>query len=137
MEQTSDENDDLPDSDVTITELESRSPNEHNDPYEDVDVDSLPEWWRRNVREFQESNLRPYHPPRFADGILKREVVTSLENELNVDIRFVGYDVEYGDAWTVLVDGEAVGDIPRERSPAGYTVFMIESDEFENWIRRV
>jgi hypothetical protein len=106
-----------------------------DDPYEDVDLSSLPDWWRDAVREFEAHDLRPYRPPRFGDGKLKHEVVDRLERELGIDIEFVGIDVECGDDWTVLVDGGAVGHVERRRLPEGFTEFEMSSAEFEAWIR--
>ena len=110
-------------------------PRRDEDPYDDIDLDDLPDWWREAVEEFRRFGLRPYRPPRFEDGTLKHTVVDHLEDELNADIRFVGVDTRYGDDWTVEVDGKAVGTIPRRRDPDGYTVFEMATDEFRAWLR--
>lgn len=110
-------------------------PRRDEDPYEDVDVSDLPEWWREAVEEFREYGLRPFRPPRFEDSTLKFEVVEALERELDCEIRFVGIDVRYGDDWAVEVDGDVVGSIPRRRDPDGYTVFEMTAPEFGEWLR--
>lgn len=116
--------------------LRGRAPGQDpEDPYEDVDLDALPEWWREAVELHREYGLRPYRPPRFADGTLKHEVVPELEAELGVDIRLSGIDARYGDDWTLLVDGDPVAEIPRQRSPEGYTVYELDPGAFERLVR--
>lgn len=110
-------------------------PRRDEDPYEDVDIDTLTDWWREAIEEFREYGLRPFRPARFEDSSLKFEVVSELERELDIDVRFVGIDARYGDDWTVEVDGDAVGTVPRRRDPDGYTVFEMTADEFETWLR--
>lgn len=110
-------------------------PRRDEDPYEDVDLDDLPDWWREAVEEFREYGLRPFRPARFEDSTLKFEVISELEQDLGVDVRFVGNDARYGDDWTVEIDGVAVGTVPRRRDSDGYTVFEMTADEFETWLR--
>lgn len=117
-----------------ITGLRTRSAGEDTgDPYEDVNLETLPDWWRNAIEEFEEHGLRPFRPPRFEDGALKHEVIESLETQYGVSIDFVGENVNYGDDWTVLADNTRLGTLPRRRDPAGYTVFEIDSDEFIEW----
>lgn len=119
-----------------VEALRSRAAGEDAvDPYADVDVESLPGWWRESIRLFEEHGLRPYRPPRLADGRLKHELVEELEAELGVEIRFLGIEATYGDDWTLLVDGEAVADVGRHRSTDGYTVFELDASELESLIR--
>lgn len=119
-----------------IQELRGRSPGvDAEDPYEDVDLTDLPNWWQDAVREFERHGLRPYRPPRFADGELKHEVVSEIERELAVTVDFVGYEARYGNDWTVLVDREPIGNISRRRDTAGYTVFEMDSERFADWVR--
>lgn len=121
--------------DAAIADLGSRPPgSDPADPYEDVDVSELPEWWQRTIEEFREYGLRPYRPPRFEDGTLKHEVVEDLKETHDIDIMFVGVDVRYGDDWTVRIDGTPVGEIGHRRSPEGYTVFGMTSDEFVDFV---
>ena len=105
------------------------------DPYADVDVESLPDWWREAIEEFEAHDLRPYRPPRFADGALLHEVVEPLETELDVDIDFIGVNVTAGDDWTVRVDGEPICDIGRRRTAEAYTQFELTSEAFEAMVR--
>lgn len=119
-----------------VESLRDRPPGmDVEDPYENVDIETLPEWWQESIRTFEEYDLRPYRPPRFEDGTLKYDIVSELETELSVTIDILGFDVTYGDDWTVLVDGEPVTDIGRRRSAEGYTVFEVSSDEFEAIVR--
>lgn len=114
----------------------SSLPKRDENPYEDVDIDGLPDWWQEAVEEFRQYGLRPYRPPRFQDGTLRHDVVDELEDELDADIRFVGIDTRYGDDWTVMVDGTAVGTVPRRRDQDGFTVFEMNADEFRKWFRQ-
>jgi hypothetical protein len=128
--------DDSTETKSSIAELRSRGAGEDEaDPYEDVDLSSLPPWWQRAIEEFELHGLRPYRPPRFSDGTLKHRTVRRLEERHDISLRFVGRNVEYGDDWEVQIDGESVGEIGRYRSSEGYTVFEMNSEEFARWIR--
>lgn len=105
------------------------------DPYEEVDVSDLPEWWRNAIAEFERHNLPAYRPPQFADGTAKFRVVHRLERELDVRIDFVKVDGSTDD-WTVRIDDDPVGTIGRYRDADGRTVYEMESDEFAEWIRQ-
>ncbi|SER40895.1 hypothetical protein [Natrinema salaciae] len=118
------------DTSIAVAAIADRDPGEDDDPYDDVEIASLPDWWADAVQEFESYNLRAYRPPRFADGTLKHAVVKKLETKLGVSIRFVGRDVSYRDDWEVQIDGEKMIDIGRHRNPDGYTVFEIGADEF-------
>ncbi|GAB6862919.1 hypothetical protein ACFR97_13465 [Haloplanus litoreus] len=127
--------DDTPAEQAEIEKLRARDPGEADDEvYEDVDIAALPGWWRRAIEEFEEHDLRPYRPPRFSDGTLKHVVVDRLESRYDVTFRFIGMNVSYGDDWEVYVDGNRIGTIGRHRSPHGYTIFEMESDEFVSWV---
>ena len=116
--------------------LRGRAPGEDpEDPYDDVDLETLPDWWRRAVELHREFDLRPYRPPRFADGTFKHEVVADLEATLDVDVRLRAVDARYGDDWTLLVDGDPVADVPRRRSAEGYTVYELVPEAFERLVR--
>lgn len=120
----------------SIERLGSRAPGaDPEDPYEDVDVESLPAWWRRAIEEFQAHDLRPYRPPRFEDGTLAHETIDALEREFGVDIAFGSVGTDYREEWTVRIDGDPVGTVGRHRSVEGYTVYEVESDRFESLIR--
>lgn len=120
---------------LSVEDLAERSAGETgSSPYEEMDTSSLPEWWRRGIEAFETHGLRPYRPPRFADGTLKYEVVEALERRLDVGIRFQGVNVTYGDEWTVLVDDEAVGTIGHRRDPNGYSVFEMTAAEFRTLV---
>ena len=118
---------------AAIERLRTRGPGEErgdDDPYADVDVSELPEWWRKTKREFETYGLRPYRPPRFEDGTRKYETVERLEDELDVEISFTSIESAYTETGEVRIDGEIVGHVGRFRSPNGYTVYEIERDEF-------
>ena len=118
------------DRDEAIARLRSRDPGEDADPYADIDVDELPEWWQRAKREFEAHGLRPFRPPRFEDGTLKYGVVDELEAELGVEVSFTSIDSEYTEEWELRIDGDVVDRIGRRRSPEGYTVYEIDTDAF-------
>lgn len=119
------------DADVAVGDLATREPGETPaDPYENTDLASLPDWWRRAVRDFADHDLRPYRPPRFADGELKHDVVAWLESAYGVSIGVRGINVAYGDDWTVTVDGDPVATVARRRDPRGYTVYESTAEEF-------
>jgi hypothetical protein len=107
----------------------------HEDPYEEVDVDRLPDWWAEASEEFRDHHLPPYNPPRFADDAFVPTVIERLENAHDVEIRLMGVDVEYGDSWGVYVDGTLVESVERERTAEAYTRYGITSDEFETIVR--
>jgi len=124
------------DEDVSVEQLRSRAPGaDPDDPYEDIDLDTLPEWWQRAIEEFEAHDLRPYRPPRFDDGTLAHEAVADLERELGIDISIGSIETDYREQWTIRVDDESVGTIGRHRSSAGYTVYETERAEFESLIR--
>jgi hypothetical protein len=109
---------------------------DEDDPYEDVDVEALPEWWRENVARFRDHRMRPYRPPQFADGELLPERVTELEAELGVEIRIrkrIGEDSDEG--WTVTVDGRPVAPVDRVRTEEGRSVYSVTAAEFESLVR--
>lgn len=119
-----------------VAAIGHRAPGEDpGDPYAEIDLETLPAWWRNAVAEFEAYGLRPYRPPQFADGRPKHEVVAMVEANHDVDIAIRGVDVTAGDDWTIHVDGEAIGPIGRRRSPAGYTVFECTAERFAARIR--
>ena len=124
------------DDEQSVEQLRSRDPGaDPEDPYKGINLDTLPEWWRRAIEEFEAHDLRPYRPPRFGDGTLVHEVTTPLEREFGITIRFGSVDTDYRNQWTIRVDEEPVGTVGRHRSSDGYTVYEITCDEFESLIR--
>lgn len=119
-----------------VERLRSRAPGaDPEDPYEEIDLDTLPEWWQRAVEEFEAHDLRPYRPPRFDDGTLAHEAIAALEDKFEINIRLGSVDTDYRERWAVRIDGEPVGTIGRHRSSEGYTVYEIERTEFESLIQ--
>lgn len=124
-----DESDEPPDRDGSTPLTES------GDPYESVDTEALPAWWAEAVAEFREHDLRPYKPPRFEDDVVVPPVVDRLESQYGVDIKLMGVDVQYGDAWGVYVDGTRIATVERERTSEAYTRYGVTSDAFEEIVR--
>ena len=104
------------------------------DPYADVDVSALPEWWQRAIEHFEARDIDPFRPPRFADGSLTHAVVAELESEFGVDIAFRCKNGTLGDDWTVTIDGDPIGSIGRHRSRKRYTVYEMSAAEFREWV---
>lgn len=120
-----------------IEHLESRNPGEDpEDPYEDVNLADLPEWWRRAIEEFDAHGLRPYRPPRLEDGTLLHEVVESIESTHDVTLFFGTTEESFREEWAVHLDGSRIGSIGHHRSPSGYSVFEIDADELRSMIGR-
>lgn len=105
------------------------------DPYEDADLAEFPEWWRTNVELFREHEMRPYRPPRFADGVVTTEVIDRLEAELGVSIRLRSVDPQGGGGWKIWVDGDPVVAIDRTRTRDGNSRYEISSSAFESLVR--
>lgn len=102
------------------------------DPYSDDDLTEYPLWWRRNIEQFREHGLRPYRPPRFADGEYTPAVLDRLERTFGVDVLFRAVDPNVGDDWHVVIDGDDVATVKRHRSGEGYTVYELTAAEFES-----
>lgn len=96
------------------------------------DLDSLPEWWREAVEEFEEYGLRPYRPSQFEDGEIVREIVEHLEREYDVTIDLRAKNPEYNGEWSVLVDGKPAATVDHRRKVDGYTVYGITSEKLEH-----
>lgn len=95
-----------------------------------------PEWWDKNSQLKQDLGIPSYEPPRFADGTYTHSVVEDLQSELGCTIRFVGYDTEYPDNWSVEADGQHVMEIDRYRDENGNTVYELSASEFERRLKR-
>jgi hypothetical protein len=116
---------------------------DEEDPYEGEDLESYPKWWRENIEEFKEHNMRPYRPPRFADGTLVPELANELEERYGVEIKFQNRTPKRTDEdgphepldWDVVLDGERISTVPRYRAPEGYSVYDVEAEAFEELIR--
>jgi len=108
---------------------------DEENPYENADLSSYPEWWRQSVKEFEEYGMRPYRPPRCEDGTILPEFISGLESELDVTIQLRGIDPRIGNDWSVFVDDERVTQISRERTGDGYTQYHVTAPEFEQLIR--
>jgi len=105
------------------------------DPYEGEDLSTYPDWWRANVEEFRAHGMRPYRPPRLADGTLSPPVVADLRDELGVDVRFRAKNPQHGGSWTLVVDGEDVAAVDHRRHGDGYTVYDLREEELREAVR--
>ena len=123
------------DRDEAIESFRDRKPGSEKDPYENVDISTLPPWWQRGIHEHRTFGLRPYRPPRFSDGAVTVFLIDTLESELGVTIKLYGESVESSDAWTIEMEDEPVGTIDHFRDPEGYSVFNMTSEAFEELIR--
>lgn len=94
------------------------------------DRDQLPEWWVKNRALRDESDLPPYQPPRFQDGVYTFEVIPALEDEYDCSILLAGFNTRYPEDWRVEVDGEPLMEIGRRRDENGNTVYELSSSEF-------
>ena len=108
---------------------------DEDDPYEGEDLSTYPEWWRRNVEEFREYGMRPYRPPRLADGTLTPPLIEELEAEHDASIRFRAVDPQVGNSWELVVDGHVVSEVDHLRSGDGYTVYDVEEAELRESVR--
>lgn len=108
---------------------------DEEDPYADINLGELPEWWRKNVETFREYGMRPYRPPRFSDGKHTPPVISRLESELKVKITLRALDPEIGDRWEIQVDDEVIQTIGRYRDGNGYTVYETDSERFEEIVK--
>ena len=105
------------------------------DPYEGEDLSTYPDWWRANVEEFRAHGMRPYRPPRLADGTLSPPVVAELREELGVDVRFRAKNPQSGGKWTLVVDGEDARPVDHRRHGDGYTVYDLSEAELREAAR--
>jgi len=94
-----------------------------------------PDWWVANERDRAAMDLPAYEPPRFSDGVYVHEVVPALEEELDVDLKLIGVNVDWGDEWEVRVDGECAFTVGRTRDDGGNTHYEVDSTEFERRVR--
>lgn len=104
-------------------------------PYEGVDLETFPGWWRRNIEEFRRHEMRPYRPPQFADGTVTTPVIARLEEALDVSIWIRAIDPQEDGDWEVVADGEALGTVERVRTQGGHSRYGMTADEFETVVR--
>lgn len=109
--------------------------NPEDDPYEAMDVAELPAWWRENVETFNAHGLRPYRPPRFADGERTMDVIEPLEAELGVDVRLRCRNPHETDDWEVWIDDRRVARVGHHRDGDGYSVYEMEAEAFAAVVR--
>lgn len=105
------------------------------DPYENIDLSTLPDWWRESVELFREYGLRPYRPPQFEDGRITKEVIDELEADLGVQIRIRTSNPRYKGPWEIWVNDEPIEQIDRSRVSEGRTVYSISASDFEDLVR--
>lgn len=101
---------------------------DEEDPYEGEDLDEYPAWWRRNIEEFRRYDLRPYRPPRFADGVLVPPFVSALEDEMAERIRLRTLQPTEEGSWEILLGRQRVTTVDHYRHSDGYSVYDIDSE---------
>lgn len=101
------------------------------------DLDSLPDWWREAVEEFEDYGLRPYRPSRFRDGEIVHEIVETLEEKYDVSVSLKAKNPDHDGEWTVYVDGEPAATVLHRRKVDGYTEYGITSEELEDAVASV
>jgi hypothetical protein len=104
-------------------------------PYEDENLSTYPDWWRRNVEEFRAQGMRPYRPPRLADGTVLPPFLADLSERYEVDVYFHVVDPQAGGEWSLVADGDPVASAEHERTGEGYTVYHLGSNEVERLVR--
>lgn len=108
---------------------------DEEDPYEGTDITELPHWWRRNIEIHRNFDLRPYRPPRFSDGRFISPVISELEAEYDINIKFRIINPQNEDNWEIVVNDKAVRIVEQHRKGEGYSIYRISSDEFRTLIR--
>lgn len=108
---------------------------DEHDPYDGESLSEYPDWWRQNVEEFRKYNMRPYRPPRFADGTVTQKVISGLEEELDVEIRLRAQNPREGEDWQIWINETPVAAIGRSRDGDGYTVYEMSTEQFSDMIR--
>jgi hypothetical protein len=108
---------------------------DEENPYTDENLESYPDWWRRNIEEFRTHDMRPYRPPRFEDGEFTPLVIARLEEELGIDLMFRTTAPEVSEKWELLIDGEVARMVGRRRDADGFTQYHLGSEEFERLVR--
>jgi hypothetical protein len=108
---------------------------DEEDPYEEVDLSTLPDWWREAVERFREHGMRPYRPPRFADDALVPPTVADLESELGVSVELRSTESGPHPGWALWVDGERVATLDRSREADGHTAYGLSRVSFEALVR--
>lgn len=108
---------------------------DEHDPYADEDLSTYPSWWRQNVEEFRDHGMRPYRPPRLADGTLSPPLLDDLREEFGAAVRFQSVDPQSGGAWELVVDDEAVATVEHRRHGDGYTVYDLTAEEVRGLVR--
>jgi hypothetical protein len=106
-------------------------------PYEGEDLSEYPDWWRKNIKEFQQYELRPYRPPRFTDGTYTPPVIKELEAELDIGIELRALNPSEGDSWQIEIDGKPVAEIGKERTGEGFTRYAMTANKFKIIVRSV
>ena len=108
---------------------------DEEDPYEDADLSTYPDWWREAVERFRAHGMQPYRPPRFEDDELVPPAVADLESELGVSVELRSTDPGPAPKWALWVGGERIETVGRRREGDGHTVYELDRAEFEELVR--
>lgn len=103
---------------------------DEEDPYDDIDLTELPDWWQRNVELFRSFGLRPYRPSRFRDDVLVPVKIEELEGSYDIDIRFSVRNPHQTGNTELLVNGKRVATVDRSREAGGFTRYGMSSSAF-------
>lgn len=97
-----------------------------------MEPQEYPEGWVEQVRFREQHGLPPFRPAQFLDDVRVWDVVTGLEDELDISINFVSM----GDTrtWDVHIDNTVTFHVNRSRNDAANTIVELTADEF---IRKV
>lgn len=82
---------------------------DEEDPYAEINIDELPNWWRKNIEEFRRHDLRPYRPPRFTDDVLVPPVVQNIEHYLGKSVHIRAINPQKKNEWKITISGEIIG----------------------------
>lgn len=97
---------------------------------------SQPDWWRQNESLKQSYELPSYDAPRFQDGPYVHRVVSSIENELDIQVRLINSEPVENGLWQISIDGDSIEEFGRYRDEDANSVFEIHSEEFRELIQQ-
>lgn len=80
--------------------------------------------------------LPEYEPPKFKDGVYTHTIISELEDEYGIEIRFASLNARYNEEWDVWINQKPVMEIGRRRNDMGNSVYEMSSTEFRNKIKQ-
>jgi hypothetical protein len=97
---------------------------------------SQPDWWQQNELLKQSYELSSYDAPRFQDDPYVHEVVSSIEDELDIQVRFINSEPVENGLWQISINGNSIEEFGRYRDEDANSVFKIHSEEFRESIHQ-